>query len=479
MQDLQGVTKDVLREVVPSQEEREATRRLQDKLLTKAYATVKGHYAIEPIFCGSIAKGTWLAGTKDIDLFLMFREQVSRDDLERIGLQVAKEICEGLGGRWEIAYAEHPYLRAEIEGHKVDIVPSYDVADASKIKSAVDRTPHHVRYVLSALDKNLLNDVRLLKKFCEGAGVYGSDLKTEGFSGYLCELLVIEYGTFESVLQAAKEWNPGTVIDIEKHYEGPRNEVSGHRNAERSVGNKNFHKDPLVVIDPVDHNRNVASVLSLENFFVFTKKAREFLEDPKLSAFFRLPPTPLTIDDIAKHVNERQTRFVFVRFATPDVLEDVLWPQLRKCTERMRGLLEENEFEVLRTGVWSDDAATVLVIELLVDELPSIRKRRGPSAFDAVNSKKFLDHYKGYNVFIEDEFWVVELARRHRSAIDLLKELLSENEPALRAGGIPSRIAEAIHEDVEIATGEHVLRLLRRYDGLRKYMYHYFHKNLV
>ncbi|MBI4017589.1 MAG: CCA tRNA nucleotidyltransferase [Candidatus Aenigmarchaeota archaeon] len=460
---LANVLSDALHEIVPGAEEREAVRRLQDKILTRAFAVVKNRYSIEPVFCGSIAKGTWLAGTKDIDLFLIFQERVVREELERIGMEVAKSITEGLGGRWEVAYAEHPYLRAEIEGHKIDIVPAYGVKDAANIKSAVDRTPHHVRYVQRKLDRSLLNEVRLLKKFCRGAGVYGSDLKTEGFSGYLCELLIIEYGRFTDALKAAKEWVPGTVIDLENHHEDAR---------------KKFPKDPLVIIDPVDPGRNVAAVLSLENFLVFVKRAREFLEDPKLSAFFSMPSGLATVDDITKHINERETRFVFVRFATPDVIEDVLWPQLRKCTERLRTLLEENEFEVLRTGIWSDDVS-VIVIELLVDELPAIQKRKGPSAFDAANTQKFLEHYKGFNVFLERDAWTVEAKRRYRSAIDLLRDFLKEDAGKLKTNGIPSYIADALHEDVEIATGEHVLRLLRRYGGMRTYMYRYFHKNLV
>jgi len=61
-----------------------------------------------------------------------------------------------------IAYAEHPYVRAQIT-HKteskpaekivydVDIVPCYAVKKATEIKSAVDRTPFHNKW----LEKNL------------------------------------------------------------------------------------------------------------------------------------------------------------------------------------------------------------------------------------------------------------------------------------------------------------------------------------
>ena len=38
---------------------------------------------------------------------------------------------------------------------------------------------------------------------------HGSEFKVGGFAGYLCELLIIHYGTFLNVLKyAADEWKP-------------------------------------------------------------------------------------------------------------------------------------------------------------------------------------------------------------------------------------------------------------------------------
>jgi len=42
-----------------------------------------------------------------------------------------------------------------------------------------------------------------LKQFMKGIGVYGSELRRRGFSGYLTELLVINYGSFLGVLKEA------------------------------------------------------------------------------------------------------------------------------------------------------------------------------------------------------------------------------------------------------------------------------------
>jgi tRNA nucleotidyltransferase (CCA-adding enzyme) len=36
----------------------------------------------------------------------------------------------------------------------------------------------------------------------KGTGVYGAEAKVEGFSGYLTELLVINYGSFPKALEA-------------------------------------------------------------------------------------------------------------------------------------------------------------------------------------------------------------------------------------------------------------------------------------
>ncbi|NIS30872.1 MAG: tRNA CCA-pyrophosphorylase, partial [Actinobacteria bacterium] len=55
-----------------------------------------------------------------------------------------------------------------------------------------DRTPFHAAYVEGRLNDELAAEVRVLKQLLEGIGVYGSDLKTRGFSGYLTELLVLE-----------------------------------------------------------------------------------------------------------------------------------------------------------------------------------------------------------------------------------------------------------------------------------------------
>ena len=48
-----------------------------------------------------------------------------------------------------------------------------------------------------------------------GVGVSGAALTVGGFSGYLCELLVILFGSFEGVLEDAASWGDGAVFVFE------------------------------------------------------------------------------------------------------------------------------------------------------------------------------------------------------------------------------------------------------------------------
>src|SRR5438552_17227255 len=105
--------------------------------------------------------------------------------------------------------------------------------------SAVDRTPLHVDYVLGHVKQGQQNDVRLLKAWAEGIGVYGAEATVLGFSGYLCELLILKYASFRGVLDSSLSWRPGTVIVLE----GPPARTS---------------PEPLIVVDAAARIRNAA-----------------------------------------------------------------------------------------------------------------------------------------------------------------------------------------------------------------------------
>ena len=94
-------------------------------------------------------------------------------------------------------------------------MPCYRVASGAEIRSAVDRTPFHTRYIRERIAP-FVDDVLLLKQFAKAGGVYGSDQMTEGFAGYLCELLILHYGGFLPLVRAGARWKPGLFHSISR-----------------------------------------------------------------------------------------------------------------------------------------------------------------------------------------------------------------------------------------------------------------------
>ena len=231
----------------------------------------------------------------------------------------------------EEKYAEHAYVHAKINGFEADLVPCYLLEDATRIRSAVDRTPFHTQYVFGRI-KGLEDEVLLLKQFMKGVGVYGSELKMGGFSGYLAELLILHYGSFLSVLESASSWRPGEMIDLEAH---------------ATIS----HEDPLVVVDPVDPGRNVAAALSVDRMFQFAAAARCFLCNPSIEFFFPQGPDPISDHDLSKQIRKRGSMFLLLDFEAPLMVEDVIFPQLRKAEESIHALFQRNGFSVLRSDV--------------------------------------------------------------------------------------------------------------------------------
>ena len=108
-----------------------------------------------------------------------------------------------------------------------------------------------------------------------------------GFSGYLCELLIIHYGSFTKTLEAFAKYTPRMAIDIENYYAGREKEL------------KLLFDEPLVVIDPVDKGRNVASAVKPDKIYTLVGAARAFLKTPNEDFFFPKPAKAFSSNRVA------------------------------------------------------------------------------------------------------------------------------------------------------------------------------------
>lgn len=470
--EMKRVLERVLKRVTPSEGERQETEGVVREVMAEAERALKGR--ARPVLAGSYTRDTWMPDKKEFEVFMVFPEGVPREGLERLGLSLGKRIARNLKGSHIIAYAEHPYVRARVKGFMVDIVPCYGVKDPEKIRSAVDRTPFHNRYVAGKLNPGLSPQVRLLKQFCKGLGIYGSDTRTQGFSGYLCELLIIHYGSFRGLLAAAGKWEPGRVlIDLEDYHNG---KVPVDLR-------KRFKGQPLVVIDPVDRNRNVAAALSPGNFMLFTSSCRGFLERPRLCYFFPRRKR-VCIRSLGAGIRKRDSVMMLLKFRQPYVINDVLWPQLRRFVNRLRDMMEEGEFHVIGHDIWSGEefsrtGSCLVLLEMEVWRLPGVRKVTGPPIFSRKHSEEFLKKYKPRGrTWVEDGHWAAEVKREFTSAEALLKAALSGGEKRLRERGVPSYIAKSVSRGFAMLKGREILNLAGKKPEIGEFLNNYLQKEM-
>jgi tRNA nucleotidyltransferase (CCA-adding enzyme) len=434
------VYSEILKKITPAKEDRKKIESLAKELEQKIAAACTKHKVKATVRVeGSVAKDTWASENPDIDVFMKLPASIPRKALGEISLKIAREAT--AGSKQIERFAEHPYLEAFVEDVRVNVVPCYAVKRGEWL-SATDRTPFHTDYVKSRLNNTLRSEVRLLKKFMQGTKVYGAEIKVGGFSGYLCELLILHFKSLTETLGAFAKCTRRITIDIEKHYAARMNEL------------QLLFAEPLVVIDPVDKGRNVASAVQPHKLHTFIAAARAFLQAPS-TKFFYPPPTKAYSAEVLKQTLEnRGSACVFLTCAAIDAVPDVLWGQLYRTQRSLRKLVELNGFKVLRDTVWSDEKTLhtfILEFEQLV--LPSVKKHLGPPLTKENECENFLAKYAHGNndvvsgPYIEDGRWVVELRRRCTDAVELLREKLKEGG---RNIGVAELVSQALKDKFSV-----------------------------
>ncbi len=412
----------VLNDIYPSEKELEGIRKQYQKISE----FISDEFGLETHFAGSASRGTAMSDDNDIDIFVLFPKEVDRRKLEDQGLEVGKTVFTEFNGQHEVEYAEHPYTKGEINGYEAEIVPCYKTSP-DNIKSSVDRTPHHSKWVDKNLDKEQRKDVVILKKFLQTEGIYGSSLMVQGFSGYLCEVLIGKYGSFEELVENALKWRSSQIIDPENHHDELPQKLE-----------KRFENEPLVVVDPVDRERNVASVLTRENYSRFIYLCWRFQEDPGMK-FFREDETEYTEFEIKQEIEKRKN-FVLLEFKNPEAVDDVVHPQMRKTLKRLEDELKKKDFRIYKSGYHVGEKTRIFFE--MDRELPKVERVKGPSVFHGLEHlKEFTSKYE--NTYIEGDRVYAKTDREFVDAKKFLKQFLSEE---LEQKGIPHYVAEKIED---------------------------------
>lgn len=360
----------VLKKTTPTQKEKKQIERTIESLKEKVYKEIaKTKIPIRVELVGSIAKDTYIRNSVDIDLFLLFPATVSRETLQQKGLRIGRAILENQ----EECFAEHPYIRGMFKEYKTELVPCYKIEHASQKLSAVDRTPLHTRYIKKHLKESQKKEVRLFKQFLKGTGCYGAEAEIEGFSGYLCEIMILKYRTFQQLIQHARQWHQGEKLALQP---GPIPDFTS----------------PLTFIDPVDSGRNVASALSEEKFNLLVKACKDYQKQPRLTFFFPNKIKPWTIDKIKKELDT--TEIIGVKFPKPDIIAENLYPQVRKALRAIRNLCEQHGFTIVNATFTVDKKNVYIIFVPLSKTVFKTILHEGPPVGLKKNADEFIKKWR-------------------------------------------------------------------------------------
>lgn len=368
-------------------------------------------------FGGSYAKGTWLPEKTDIDIFLKFNKSTSEKEFT----EIAKKIGFIAMKKYKpyVRYSEHPYVEAHIKGARVNVVPCYEVLKG-EWQSAADRSSFHTAFMLESLSGQMKNDVRLLKEFLKCNNVYGAEIAKQGISGYVAEVLIWNFQNFENVIKQIAIIKRGQVI---------------------GKSSKKFDT-PIVIMDPIDDQRNLAAAISIENIGKFVLMCRQFLKKPSASFFKPKPSSKKILKD----------SFV-VKFNYKPRSPDVIWGQIKRAATALSTQMEIEGFKILRHMAYSDEKNhACLIFEFDSLEIPKNRIHEGPEFFSEADSESFItkNSKKSEMMWINNKGKILSLQKRkYNNAKLFLQDLLKNN---LDRSGVPKGLKNDIKKGFTITS---------------------------
>jgi len=337
----------------------------------------------EAFIGGSFAKNTWLRGNHDIDVFVLY------DNNDNISFKLEKVLNKCFENVKRV-HGSRDYFQIRKWGLDFEIVPVFKIIKSEDAKNVTDVSILHAQWVIANTNDKLVDDIRLVKQFCKANRLYGAETFIKGFSGYVLEILIIYYDGFEELVKAACKWKKGDVINIMNY-------------------KINLNKEkwsPLIVIDPVQKDRNAAAALSEEKFEVFIDLCKKFVKKKSVNYF------------INKKVNVKG-HDVILEFKSLEGFKDVVGTKALKVFEFIKEKLDL-EFGVKDASWYYDEG--LMYFDVKKKNIDSYKKHLGPFVKDKIHADKFKEKYS--KVFVIGERLYTNINVEHNNYLDYIKHLI-------------------------------------------------------
>lgn len=386
----------ILKEIAPTEFDKK-------KALTKINSFINGLNLkdLKLELGGSFAKDTWLKNNFDVDIFVRFPYEKYKDkDISMILQNRLKKA--------KVVHGSRDYFQIKKKKFVYELIPVLDIKDAKDAVNITDVSPLHALWVKKYNEYS--DQIRLIKKFCKANGFYGAESHMRGFSGYVLEILTIYHKTFLDLIKSACDWNKGHVIDVEKHYSNKKDALL------------NLNKDklsPLVIIDPVDKNRNAAAVLSEEKFERFVELCRKFMRNPS-DEFFK----DKKVDIKGLRLKANGNKLVLFKVKLLNGKKDVVGSKVLKVFAYINKRIKEEGFELVDCD-WSFENR--LLWYYVKDEILSeYKKHYGPPVKEEKHLELFKKKWKGYEFYDDGARVFVRVKRKYRDLKGFFKNLVKD-----------------------------------------------------
>jgi len=374
--------------IVPSSEEKKKLKKTVKEFLSK----FKDSRDIKFFLGGSYAKDTYLPGNRDIDVFVKFNFSKYKDeDISSVLYVMLRKKYKEV----HVVHGSRDYFHIVIDDIIFEVVPVLDVKKASLAVNVMDVSPLHVKYVKKRLKRK--DDVRKLKALLKAQHLYGAESHLQGFSGYVCELLVSHYGSFNKVVKKFSSVKDSLFLDPAKHY------------SSSGIALKLLNKSKLgafVLIDPVQSDRNAAAGVSLIKLKKFVRLCKDYDGSDK---WFEL-----------KEVDVGKLKDYLVLAVKPlEGKRDISLAKMRALLDRIVREFNYNGFKVKDYG-WDDSHYW-----FKVGSLSKTVRHYGPSSEFAEHVKVFKSKY-GRKVKVSKNKVYVDLNREFSDPSKFLKSLIKK-----------------------------------------------------
>ncbi len=390
----------ILDEVTPSPWEERRVQKKVNKFLAQLDKSLKG---VEIELGGSFAKETWLKGNHDIDIFIKF-------PLTKRNLDLSKALEKQLSSfNFTRIHGSRDYFQIRKGRYTFELIPVYNITGAKQARNITDVSPLHTLWVKE--NNKEPGQIRMVKKFVKAQNLYGAESHIKGFSGYVLEILTSHYKTFFDLVKNAANWKPLQIIDTQNYYSSKDKAIKAINKSKLSS---------LLIIDPVQKDRNASAALSEENFKKFVEICQNFIKNPSEEYF-----KEATINMSALKSKAEGNILAIMQVNPLEGKNDVVGSKILKVLTYINSKLISEGFSVLEFD-WRWKSKAILWFIIKDETLSKLKRHYGPPVKEEKHLEQFKRKWQDYELLQDNHRYYIELDREHRTANSFIKSLMED-----------------------------------------------------